>query len=275
MSYDSRERSRTQGEPQTLYRFTYQGEAFRYTDAERPITFEGEVYTPLPIDRGAVTSSGTLDKAQLRIEVPHNCAVSNLFRVFPPSDVVGLTIFQGHDEEPTVEFLAAWVGRVLSGGRKGTLATLTCEPIVTSMRRPGLRRRYQYGCPHVLYGAQCGVDREDFSVDAAITAVNGGTLTFGSGWAGSFVEADFVNGLCQVEMDGVTVLRTILRVDTVLNKITVSGAIPGLVSGLTVTLSLGCNHQMSGCTSFGNIKNFGGQPWIPKKNPLGFVNQFY
>lgn len=188
---------------------------------------------------------------------------------------VGLTIFQGHDGDPAVEFLAVWSGRVISGSRKGIVATLVCEPVSTSMKRPGLRRRYQYGCPHALYGPQCGANRDAFSVTAAVMAVSGATVTFDNGWNGAFPEANFLDGLLEFTENGVMALRTILRVNTGLNRITVSGKVAGLGVGETVKLSLGCNHQMTGCNAFGNIVNFGGQPWIPKKNPIGFVNQFY
>lgn len=276
MSFDTYERSRTRGAPDTLYRFTYQTRVFAYTDAEESITFSGTEYQPIPIDRNSLSTSGTLDKSTLRVDLPHDCEVAELFRVFPPSDVVAITVFQGHREDPAHQFLAVWTGRVISCSRETTTATVLCEPVSTSMKRPGLRRRYQYGCPHALYGPQCGVNREDFTVEAEVTAVSGATVTFGVGWNGAFAETQFVGGLLEWEnADGVTELRTILRVNTGPNSLVVSGKVAGLAEGATVRLSLGCNHLMSGCNVFANIQNFGGQPWIPKKNPIGFVNNYY
>ena len=38
----------------------------------------------------------------------------------------------------------------------GAEATLKCEPIASSLKRPGLRARYQLLCRHVLYSSGCG-----------------------------------------------------------------------------------------------------------------------
>lgn len=275
MSFETYETSRTQGGPQTLYRFSYQSQVFAYTDAEVSIIFEGTEYQPIPVDRGALSSSGSLDKTALSIDMPHDTGIAELFRVFPPSDVVVVTVFQGHDSYPEIDFLSVWTGRVLSASRQRTTCTLVCEPISTSMKRPGLRRRYQYGCPHALYGTQCGVNRADFSVTATVQSTSGATVTLETGWNGAFAETNFHDGLLEFTENGATALRTILRVNTALNRLTVSGKVAGLSAGDQVTLSLGCNHQMTGCETFSNIQNFGGNPWIPKINPLSFVNKFY
>jgi len=275
MSFEAFETSRSRGAPDTLYKFTFQSKIFAYTDAEQPITFGGVDYLPVPIRRGSLSSSGTLDKSTLTLNMPHNTDVVELFRVHPPSDIVNLTIFQGHHEDPENQFLAVWTGRVLSCPREKTEASVVCEPVSTSMRRPGLRRRYQYGCPHALYGPQCGVDRTAFTVTALVTSASGATIDLPNGWNGSFDSAKFVGGLAEWTVDDVTELRTILRVNAADRRITVSGRVSGLAFGQTVKLSLGCNHLMSGCNVFANIHNFGGQPWIPKKNPVGFVNQYY
>lgn len=280
MSLDTLESSRSLGEPQTLYRFTYQDRAFCYTDAEQAITADAgggdELYSPIPIDRDAVTSSGTLDRAALKIRLPKNADVAELFRVFPPSEIVGVTIYQGHVEDPDDEFLAIWSGRVISGSRAGAIATLTCEPVSTSMRRVGLRRRYQYSCPHALYGDRCKVIRALYTVEAEVQSVAGITLTFAAGWHGALAPTRFLDGLVEwTNGEGSTELRAILKVEPADNRITIAGRRDTLNPGDTVSLSLGCNHLEDGCNVFGNIQNFGGQPWIPKRNPVGFVNQFY
>lgn len=276
MSFDVLERSRSRGRPQTLYRFQYGDIVYGYTDAEDTITVAGQDYLPEPVDRGALNSSGSLDKAALTLNVKRDNAVAELFRVFPPSDVVTVTIFQGHDSDPAVEFLAVWTGRVISCGREGSMAALLCEPVSTSLKRPGLRRRWQYPCPHALYGPQCGVNRAAFTVETMVSGINGAVVSLPTGWNGAHAEAGFLHGILEWEgPDGRRELRTILRVNEAGNQILVGGKVAGLSVGATVKLSRGCDKQMASCTSFANIKNFGGQPWIPKKNPIGLVNQFY
>jgi len=213
MSFGSRENSRSLGSPDTLYRFTVFTDVYAYTDAEEPITFNGISYMPLAIDRDSVSTSGSLDKSQIKINVPHDCEVAELFRVFPPSEVVGVTIFQGHYGDPDSEFLAIYSGRVVSAPREGSEASLACEPINTSMRRPGLRQRYQYGCPHALYGPQCRADRNQFTWTRQVIAISGAQLTMEPGWEnGSGQSAiKFIGGLFEFTRSGRSELRTILR----------------------------------------------------------------
>lgn len=274
MTFESREESRSQGEPLTIYRFTIGEEIYAYTDADRPIWFEGETYSAIPIDRDSINTSGTLDKSALTIRVPHDTPIAELFRIFPPSEVVGLTIFQGHDGEPEIEFRAIWAGRVLSRAVEGSEASLSCEPVNTSMKRPMLRGRYQYQCRHALYRPGCNLNRDDFKVTATVVSVSGSTVTFADGWNGSFAEARFANGI--MEWDGSTrATRQILNVDSTLNRLRIGGSTAGLTPGMTVSLNPGCNHTMGNCNLFNNILNFGGMPWIPKRNPIGQSNQFY
>ncbi|MEG3175855.1 phage BR0599 family protein [Sphingomonas sp. RB3P16] len=276
MSFPTYETSRSLGQPDILIRFTSGDNVYGYTDAEEAITFAGTTYEPLPLDRDAVTSSGNLDKSTFRITLPVSAPIAELFRVFPPSEVVSCVMLQGHGSDPDHQFIAVWSGRVLSCSRAKSRATLSCEPISTSMRRPGLRRRYQYGCPHVLYGPYCRADRAAFSVTATVVAVNGTYITMAAGWPGALDQAKFANGIMVAAETAQTDIRTILKVVPGENTIIISAAIGGLTVGSAITLSLGCNRQMGDCLNvFNNIHNFGGHPWIPKTNPLSNEAQFY
>lgn len=267
MTFASYENSRSLGQPDTLYRFTVGDTVYAYTDAEETRIFQSTEYEPIPIERDQVSSSGTLDKANMKITVPTSAGIAEIFRIFPPSDVVGVTVFQGHAEDD--EFNAVFTGRVLGCSRAMSKATLSCEPVITSMRRPGLRRRYMRGCMHALYGDKCRLNRAAFTVNATITGVDGAYLTFGNGWNGSFAAERFRGGVASVNGEQ----RTIISVMG--NTLLVSGVVPGLAAGGTAALSLGCEHNMDACTAFGNILNYGGQPWIPSKNPFSSENQFY
>lgn len=267
--FSSRETSRSLGQPDTLILFMSGAAVFAYTDAEDSITYLSNVYQPIPLDRDSVTSSGTLDKTSIDIKLPKDTGIAELFRVYPPSEVVSVAIFQGHAGD--TDFKAVWSGRVLSSSRKGSVASLTCEPISTSMKRPGLRRRYQRSCMHALYGDRCRLTRSSFSVNTTIAALTGASLTLPGGWNGAFGATRFQGGIFQWASE----VRTILRVIEGSNTIIVSGAIEDLTTGQPVVLSLGCEHTRDNCNAFGNILNYGGQPWIPTKNPIGTTNQFY
>lgn len=277
MTFQAFETSRQKGEPVTLYRFRYSESAnFAYTDAEQEITHAGITYEPIPIMRDAVTASGTLDKSALAVRMPRDVELSELFRVYPPAQVVALIIRQGHlTDTPTPQFLVVWSGRVLSVGREGEECVVSCEPISSSLRRPGLRRHYQLGCPHQLYGPHCKAVKATHSVTAEVASISGTQVIMVDGWNGAFDTANFREGMIEWTNDaGGTERRKILRVAT--NALRVGGLLRDLTAGETVTASLGCNHQMTDCQDlFDNIQNFGGCPWIPTKNPIGIHNNYY
>lgn len=277
------EGSRASGIPVDLYMFRYGSQAnayYSYTDAEDPVVYDGIEYQPIPIQRGDISSSGTLDKSALSITVPISAGIAGLFRVYPPSQPVTAIIRQGHLNDPDAEFLAAWSGRIIQCERDESEATLTCEPIATSMRRAGLRRHYQIGCPHVLYGPQCRANqlaativREAFDVEAT-------KITLPDGWYGEIDPVKYIGGMVSWTTAAGTERRTILRV-TDLRTLSLAGPTTGLVNQTNVEVTLGCNHRIvfdedgnidvpqSDCVGLhNNVHNYGGQPWIPLSNPI-------
>lgn len=284
MSYPDYETSIYHGEPADLFLFTYGAgptQYYGYTDAEVAIVHEGKTYVPYPLDRDAINASGTLDKSSLTLKIDANAEVTELFRVYPPSQPVSLIILTGHIGDPDVEYKVIWTGKVLSCGWDDNIATLTCEPVSMSMQRAGLRRNYQYGCPHALYMGTaeggCRADKTEATLSTTVASVSGSLLTLPSGWNGVFDKAKFLNGMIEwTNPLGSVMSRSILRVVGSSNVITMGGPIPGLALGATISVILGCNHQMTDCAAIhSNINDFGGQPWIPTKNPYGNTQNFY
>lgn len=282
MTFAAREESRYLGQPVDLYLFRY-GDApdafFAYTDAEDAITDSGILYRPIPIMRGAINSSGTLDKAALEIRTPQNVELAELFKLYPPSQVVTLIIRQAHIGDPDGQALVIWTGRVLGCKRVVNEATYTCEPVSTSLKRAILRRHYQYGCPHVLYGPQCKASKAAATATATVKAVAGPVVTFDAGWNGSTPLNKFRNGLMEwLSPNGSREVRSVLRLTLALGEVSVvlGGTALGLSADMEVSIVLGCNHNGDDCEDLhNNILNYGGQPWIPTDNPIGLKNTFY
>ena len=289
MSFAERETSRDRGEPAEVYLFRYGATPdsyFAYTDAEESITLYDSVlrqnvtYEPVPISRDGITSSGTLDKATLAVRAPHDIGLSDLFRLYPPSHVVTLTIRQGHLNDSAAQYLVNWVGTVLGWqlGEDGFEVEYTCRPISTALSRPGLRRNYQYGCPHALYEQgrnKCNANKAAATSAHVVASVVGAAVGLGAGWTSDANKPLYEGGLAEWTLpDGRTEVRTILRAYTNGN-ILLGGYAIGLTPGASIFLSRGCDHLMSGCNLHNNILNFGGQPWIPTRSPVGIRNNFY
>lgn len=272
MSFETLEESRNLGQPVDLYYFRYGTTAsayYAYTDAEEPVTYDGVIYEPKPIQRGAINSSGTLDKSALQIDVPVSSEVAELFRIYPPGRSVTLIIRQGHLGDVDNDFKVIWSGRILSSSREDSVNSLTCEPLSTAFRRSGLRRCYQYSCPHALYGSLCMASRLAATRAAIVYAVSGASVTMDSGWNGTHPVEKYIGGMIEWDTPAGKEVRTILRLTEGGNKLRLSGATRGITGGMEISVILGCEHNLSDCEFLhNNIQNYGGQPWIPLSSPI-------
>lgn len=283
MAYDEFTESVEDGEPIQLFLFRYgsqPGEYYGYTDHDEELTVSSIVYSPVSIDRDEIESDGTLDRANLKVTTEIGTEVAELFRVYPPSSVVTLVIAEGHVGDPDEQFLVTWAGRIVSAERRESELVMTGELVSTSMRRPGLRRHYQIGCMHELYGPICQADKPSKTVAATVASISGAIVTLTGGWNGAFAAEKFLGGLFEWPTPGgSTNRRTILRVSG--NALSLSGITHDLAATDSVDVVLGCNHKPyaeggGDCQPLhDNILNYGGCFWIPLKNPIGTYNNYY
>jgi uncharacterized phage protein (TIGR02218 family) len=280
VTYDEAERSEQSGAPVELYLFTRNAfdlstpcvpasseqPLYRYTSAEAAVQYDGEAWLPEPLLRSSIEVTPEQARLPLEIRTRRDLPVCDLFRVAAPTDVVAVTVYRLHRDESPADAIVLWTGRVLNCAWNGATAVLNCEPVSTSLRRPGLRRLYQKQCPHVLYGPLCGVERAAVSVEATVTAIDGMTVTVAGldelPYGGGFVEWTTADGALE---------RRFIKeasgspTDTLL----LSRPPTGLEVDDAVTVYPGCDHTMSTCeTVFNNLPNYGGFPFIPTKNPF-------
>lgn len=283
MTYATTEASRALSKPISLYFFRYgdgPDDYHAYTDGERPVSFTFDadlgpvIFEAIPISRRSISVSGTLDKASLQIRTPRNAELALMFMDHPPSQVVTLTLWEGHVDKQ--EFVLAWSGRLISHEGEGEEATYACEPVSTSLKRPGLTRNYQIHCPLVLYGGECRADRTAATITRNPAAVDGPLLTLAPSWETSERKPKYVGGMATwVRSDGRTEVRSIVRQQSD-DVLILSGTASGLTAGMVVQLILGCNHDLDDCENLhNNILNYGGQWLIPTDNPFGIKNNFY
>jgi hypothetical protein len=268
MSYDARERSADQGAPIQLYKFQRGPMSWLYTSANRNVVAESQTYLSAPIRMPDELEQGSeMNRAALRLTMPRSLDVVLPYIGAAPAEVVTLLLRQYHDGDGQLAVL--WTGRILSVSFVGELAEMTLEPVYTSLRRMGLRRAYQKGCPYVHYGPQCGVSAAAYKFQATITAINGLTIEASEfvappggrvlpggyvewGLAGGLIERRFIFGHngAAVELDQIPV---------------------GLQIGSKVDAYPGCKRitGAGGCADFANLPNYGGMPNIPGKNPFG------
>lgn len=266
MSYDTKEISADLGRPVDIFTFARGPQQWLYTSADRDVTVSAEVYDSVAILRPGIAQGGELNRAGLKLTVARDFPIAVLFRAGIPSETITLRIRQYHDGDGSV--VAIWNGRVVNVARVGDLAEILCEPISTSIRTTGLRRRYQRSCPHVLYGPACGVVASSFDLAGTVSALSGLTVTataFGTQpdgyWEGGYIEWSPSAGIYERRfIDGHTG-----------NTVTLMTQPLGLAVSNSITIFPGCDHTMGagGCAKFSNVPDYGGFPDIPLKNPFG------
>lgn len=280
MSFETVETSEERGAPVELYDFIYgstSAAVYRYTNADSNIPFGGHTYKAVPINRDNYHAAGKTDKHSLNIRLPVTEDLSYLFTAYPPAQPVAVIIRQGHHTDADSEFIAVWSGRCLSAAKEGNEQVLTCKSTIVSLKRPGLRRNYQFGCPYVLYGFGCFADQEAATSEATVVSFENGNLVLNGDWFGERDPQDYAGGMIQWTTPRELKSRTILRVSPE-GQLTLIGPLRDVNAGMTINVIRGCDHTTTGCrkhTTVGaphqnNIVNYGGQPWIPLKNPTKY-----
>jgi uncharacterized phage protein (TIGR02218 family) len=267
MTYNAQEVSQRGGSPIEFYLWTRGLVTWTYTSADAPVTHLAQVYAPAPISRPVIEDSAELNQTTLQIKAPRDFVVSNQFIAYPPGEVVTLKIFRQHRTDGGNEVKTIWIGRVLSAQWEGEYSILHCEPISTSMKRTGLRRRYGRQCEHVLYGTDCKVVPATYRVQGTIAAISGNLATI----AAAAGEADgyFNGGFLWWQLpDGRKEARMII--DHTGDQITLSAPMQQVQVGDDIELYPGCNHTIEQCDArYGNKDNNGGFMFSPDVNPFG------
>ena len=248
--------------PIELYKFTYGAVIVGYTSSDTAVTYSAVTYEPVSIGRGKVESKNELSKAALEVSLPIN-NLNALMWMNASFDIsLSLTLFVQTDAGTNVY----WKGRLASAKPTVDDITLVFESIFTSMRRPGLRARYQRNCRHALYGRGCLLNKDDFDVAGSVTVVNGNVLTIAA--AGALVSGILVGGMVKSSNN---IYRFIT--DHSGSLVTITRYIPIITNSIgagpvAVTLYPGCDRSLTRCIQLGNLPNYGGFPFIPIKNPF-------
>lgn len=259
-----------------LYRFVMDSEVWTYTSGNESVEYNLETYTPVALGRSESEVKNELSKAKLDVKIDIQDPLAQRFLTTFTERVLTLTVYTQYQE--TVMTAVSWKGR-LSNIRPGKdVLTMSFESVFTSLRRPGLRGRFQKTCRHVLYGRGCKLDPDDFDVPGQATSVNGNVVTVPQA-AGE--EDGYFTGGMLLDPTGLyayiinhvgSTLTLQWPLDSLVNAANNSGYgnnYGNYYGGLNVVIYPGCDRLRGTCeVKFNNLDNYGGFPWIPSKNPM-------
>ncbi len=276
MAFNDIEISEYGNAPIELYTFQIGTNTTRLTSYDEDVSFGGFPYTAVTMERSKIQSTQDLGQSTLKLTMSRSISFLDQFIASSPTDIVEIDITRLHfgDTDSAITFK----GRVVNVKFLENMAEVTCQPIQTSLKRPGLRRIYQTTCPHVLYGDQCGVIPGSFSVATTLTGVSGLTITspdFIISINPTFDATHFTGGFVDFNNGGVVTKRFITDHDNVSGILTLNLTFSEIAVGSSVTAFPGCDHGIKTCAGkFNIIENYGGFPFIPIKNPMNGTSVF-
>lgn len=255
------------GRPVCLYEFAWGPTFWRYTSADRDITWNAETWTAVPIKDDGFTQGANSNP--ITITLPRRLPVVQLFNGMPPMTPIFVTCRRVHRDDTDQEANIYWVGRIASvKGKDSATAEISGLPIDRTLQRLGLRLCWERSCPHVLYDTSCRVDKTAFATTTTITALTATTLTVAS--LGALAGAQYAGGLIewQATVEGAIDRRAIQNF-VAGNELGLMGTTDRLTVGQAVTIYPGCDLTPATCKNvFNNLPNFGGFPFLPGKSPF-------
>lgn len=267
-TFDELENSNDRGQPVALYQFRIGSVYWRYTSADRDLSWGGHTWSATAIsDKG--TERGNADQDKFEVTLPSHLPIVALFRATAPSETIWVTAFRIHWPDPA-SAPVFFVGTVTDVARpkETARAVVRCKPITASFERGGLRLAYSRGCPHVLYDHDCRVDKELFKFEDTVDQVDGTTFRLPA-FAGTLDH--FKAGFAQWEREpGLPERRGIIAVTDGAPGalVEVIGTTDGIAVGTAMTIYQGCPHNPEGCQRFANDDNYGGFERLPGKSPF-------
>lgn len=240
-----------------LYRFVRGSEIWTYTSSSVGISYGGETYEPIPIVRSEIELKNEISKNGLTITTD---LVNDL-----AADLIGpltnarlaVTVYKRED----ADFSVIWKGRLVNAKPVKSTLKMDFESIVTVLSRAGLRPKVQKTCWKALYSVPCGVLATSFQTAGTVTGISGNVVTVDS--ADTQSDGYYDGGIILEAVTG----KLFFVISHTGENLTVQGSLSGLAVSDSVYIYPGCNKTTQTCLDkFSNLPNFGGFPWIPRKN---------
>ena len=268
MTFAALETSRESGQVLELYTFTFGLEVFRFTSFQRNINWQGFAYTAEPLSRTNTEAAVEDQAGQVTITLPLDNPVPQKFIVNVPGQVGTVQILRAHATDPAEEVIVLFDGFIANVAFDGELeAKILCNPNTKIFNRSAPRFTYLGLCNHILYDERCKVDISLFQFTGLVSSVSGNDITVNG--AGGVGPADnFVGGFSRFPAGSLDDARMILAQSG--DVMTLLLPFAASVIGQDIDLFAGCAHDLTVCdVKFDAVLNYGGFPFVPRKNPFG------
>lgn len=251
--------------PIRLYEFQRGVMRWRYTSADRAISFQTHEYAPIAISDSGPKRTGDPGADMVKVRVPWTNPIARMFRGTPPSDEIDLIIRDLHQGDDGHR--VAWSGTV-DGAKfpSPERAELLCYTLAASMQRPGLRLGWERACPYAVFDADCTLSPDSFAVTALVQSMDGASIT--SATFASYPVDYFAGGILEWSIGSGEVERRSIETH-VGGVLRLLGGTQGVSASMQVIAYPGCTGTTSMCSDrYSNLPNHGGIPHLPGKSPF-------
>lgn len=267
------------GKPRHLFVFARQMLAWRFVTADRDATIADNVYTHAAIARSEIKQTVEKPQDQITItfpyerdpnakELPPTQALGDNWHPYVPTDTVSVTCMAYHANDPDLQTVVEWMGRVAQPKFTDGQLELTCQPskhIMGALRQGPKWQRSDWKVPYAPAPRGMGLNRADYEIPATLTAVAGLQLT-----AAEFATAPYnlAGGeLSWTRASGIVESRPIMAHAG--NTITILNGGAEIAAGLAVVALPTCGHTWADFEARGNTINYGGSIYEPIENAYG------
>ena len=283
MTYAIIDASAAEGRPYFLYQFVEGDQVWRFTSRATAWTSAGSggtiiTWEPAAVAHGDVVQTSEIERGVLELTWPMSHPFARRFLAPMGNMPVTLTIFRGH-EQVLGETVAHWKGRVMGAEVEGARILLNCESLFSTLRRAGVRAKYQRLCRHALYGRGCGLDIALYWQTGTVSAIAAGGAVVTTPEAADHPDGWYRGGVLRfgVHLGFITGhAGSVLSLSRPMPELVAALGTPeidpetGDPLPLLVDIAPGCDLRAASCAAkFGNLLSFGGFPEIPGRNPFG------
>lgn len=278
MAFDADEISLEDGRPVVFYQFTLNSTVWRYTSADALITAGGFDWQPAAISDDGQRVTGETQNDVLTINAPWSIGPSQVFMGGAPSKDIQVAILRKHVD--SADLVTEYIGSIsqINYPIPGS-CRITCETLLSTMDREGLRLGWQRACPYTVYDPlTCRLSKAAWGQAFTVLSINGyrvsidmaGTTQSTGYFDGGFIEWTHpVRGVEFLPIETHTAPAIFPVAFGEPNAGLLLFSKPGdLYVGATGIIYPGCNFTPTNCQAFGNYDNYGGVPDLPGKSPF-------
>ncbi len=260
MAYTDFDYSTDAGAPYELFEFTEGARAWRYTTRPVATVFGEQTYAPAVISRGAVVREASAIGDDQTILLPDTDALALELYAGLTMHQVAVTIRQVHLADADAQARVLFVGLVTGVSFEGATATISCGPrYALASKRRIAPTTYQAGCNLTWGSTRCGVNPENYRVNATVTSGNqsGRTLTVAAlaGYAAGHFNGGRVVVGSQVRFIERHAAGGVLTLSYPLGSFGAAAVYPD------------CQKNEAACIAYGNLPNYLGWSRLPSINP--------